>query len=412
MVKRKKYLDEIVKIKGETFTSNNLIKSPVGSGKTYFILNTLRDKNKDELMLVSTTSLKDSMSKIKGVYTTADIDNSSKLKGANIHLMTYAELGERIKFSDSFVEKFDTIYCDEIHSLFEYFSYRRDYKLGAVIKYLFMKHEGQDKYYFTATVDRIREFSEKNKDVNIMRHVNVIDYSDEEDIVGHSNMMKYEFGDVEGIMDVIDFLEDFGANGEKGLIYNERIDGMKKIEGMLKIKGYTSISIWSINNKDNKMSDEQLRVREELLVTGIIPDGYDFVIINGAMREGWNLLDENVELVILNTRDVTSMIQSRGRVRKDIAFLAYRVEGEVTPIDIRILRRERSLGIIEESLGKPLSTKDKKELYTKLSVKRDNGVLVKWPTIKEALESNGYNIEDKTVRENGKRYSASIITRN
>lgn len=404
------YLGEIIDNDGIEFGSNNLIIAPVGSGKTHLIFNKLSNKDNKELMLVSTSSLKESLESEDETFTTRTMRKLRDGSGANVHLMTYAEFGNKVAFDGEFAKDYSNIYCDEIHSLFEFFSYNKDYRLSAAIRYLFLKHDDKDIYYFTATTQRIKQFMD-NFYEGVLNNVNVYNFYSNKDIIGHKNMIKFEFTDNEGIMDAIDHLHDFGSGGEKGFIYNERISGMKKIEKLIKSKGYNVISIWSINNKDHEMTDEQLRVRRELLETGIIPEGYDFIIVNGSMREGWNLLDPNVELAILNTRDDTDLIQARGRIRKDITMVAYRVKGEKTPIELKLLRREQSLGVIEKNLGKNLTATDKKDIYEALSIKRDNGRLIKWTAIKDILLNNGYSVKDKSARVDGKVAWVSVITK-
>lgn len=407
------YLGEIVDRDGIELGSNNMIISPVGSGKTHFIFERLHEEGVKSLMLVSTRSLKDSLEMEGGTFTTASMNSRLKdngISGKDIYLMTYSEFGSLIAFDNGFAEEFSVIYCDEIHSLFDYFSYTKDYKLATAIKYLFDKHDDKTIYYFTATVDKIKSFMD-NIYGDILRNVKVFNYYKSKDIVRYTNMIKIDFTDIYGMMGVLDYLEDFGLNGEKGVIFNSRIDGMKKIEDLVEAKGYKVISIWSTSNSKNPMSDEQLRVRRHLLRHGVIPEEYDFIIINGAMREGWNLLDENVELVMLNTEDETDLIQARGRIRKNVAIIAQRVGGEKTPIEVRIMRREESVRAIEGVLGIELDSSAKDEIVDKLSVVRDNGRLVKWPGIRKALESYGYEVKDKRVRIDGKQRRVSIISK-
>lgn len=406
MVKRKLYLDDVIKRDNVEFGSNNMIISPVGSGKTYFIKNSLHEASKQALMLVSTTSLKESLLAEEGYHTTATVDQANS---ASIMLMTYAEFGSMIAFDNAPVEKYENIFCDEIHSLFDYFSYKRDYALTSAIKYLINKQEGKNIYYFTATIEKIEDF--KNRvHKGVLDNMSIYDYREEKDIVRYTSMFKEEFVDIHGMMEVIDKLEDFGYHGEKGIIFNERIEGMKKIEDLLVAKGYKVATIWSINNDKHEMSDEQLSARKTLLEEGIIPEQYDFVIINGAMREGWNLLDNNVELALLNTLDKTNAVQALGRVRKNISMVAVRVKGE-TSIETRIMRRNKSTKEIDKILGQELTTADKDDLANRLEVKRDNGRLVKWRAISDAIKNNGYEVTNKSVRRDGRQLRVSVVTK-
>lgn len=412
--KKRLFLSEILKRDAVTYDSNNLILSPVGSGKSHLVLEDLAKGRKGrKLFLVSTTSLKESVNHEEDVYTTKELREMYNITDENIHLMTYAEFGSKIAWDDydedKFMENYTTIFCDEIHSLFEYFSLKRDYRLHDAIKYLFKKHEGKQFFYFTATDEKIKSWMNKFYD-KIYRNVKTFDYNGDESIMRYFNSNKRQFTSVRTMMEIIDDIEDLGRVGEKGVIFNERIDGMIKIEEQLKSKGFNVIAIWSVNNKKHPMNEEQLRARDELLETGMIPEGYNFIIINGSMREGWNLIDPDVELVILNTLDETNRIQARGRVRKNIAVVAERVTGEKTELSVKIMRRDASLNVIENYLDIPLDVNMKEEIAVKLDVQRENGSLAKWTSIKAALKENGYTVEDDQMTVNGKRVRVSIIT--
>lgn len=409
------YLGEIAKRDEITYGSNNLIISPVGSGKTHFIMNTLAPEYKGKkLMLVSTTSLKDSLGNLVGTFTTQDLRRSQlELTDESIYVMTYSEFGDKVawKSRKKFISEYEVIFCDEIHSLFDYFFINESYKLAAAINLLFEVNKGLDIYYFTATTGKIERFI-NNFEGDLYSDIKVINYNNDFDIKRYYDSKVEEFSDVSEIEEVICSLKDFKAAGQRGVIFNERIDGMEKIEKMLEMKGYKSVSIWSVNNKKNKMNEEQLEARNELLLTGMIPEKYDFIIINGAMREGWNLLDESVEVVIINTTDETSRIQARGRVRKDIFFLFVRAICKAQPLDIRVMSKEKTLRVIESVLGEELTSEDKDELSVKLNVKREkDGLLIGWRTISKILLSNGYNIEEVRKRVDGKQLRFSVITK-
>lgn len=407
------YLGEILERDGVEYGSNNLIISPTGSGKTHFILRVLSKKyTGKKLVLVSTTSLKDSYGNEVGTFTTQDLRRKHfNITDEDSYVMSYAEFGSKVKWETDFIKDYSVISCDEIHSLLDYYLTHRTHEYGKAIEVLFSKYEDIKIFYFTATTHKIDTFIDREYS-NLYKNVNIIDYSKSDEIRQYINVTEEKFTNVDGIESVIDKIGKIGIADVKGIIFNERIDGMGRIEESLESKGYKSISVWSINNDKNKMNDEQLRVREMLLTTGMFPDEYDFIIMNGAMREGWNLLDERVQVVIANTIDETDIVQFRGRIRHNIALLAVRVNEGVQPLDVRIMEREKTLGVIEGYLGKPLTTEDKDKICEELNIKReDNGRLVKWPTIKKTLKKNGYDIQDSIKRINGKQVSVSIITK-
>ena len=101
MKNNKLYLGELLKRDGYKHNStNNLILAPVGSGKTYFIMEDLVKRHSGKkLLLVSTTSLKESLDEEKETITTKDLKRRGrKLGDEELHVMTYAELGTLVKF--------------------------------------------------------------------------------------------------------------------------------------------------------------------------------------------------------------------------------------------------------------------------------------------------------------------------
>ena len=53
--------------------------------------------------------------------------------------------------------------------------------------------------------------------------------------------------------------------GKKALIYTDRIDTVKDFELICRNIGLKAIGIWSINNQEKKMDDNQLEVRKSII---------------------------------------------------------------------------------------------------------------------------------------------------
>lgn len=208
-----------------------------------------------------------------------------------------------------------------------------------------------------------------------------------------------------------DDIKGLKKEGKKIVIFTEKIKEMNRTVEVLKAQGFRAISLWSVNNEENPMTEEQLRVREKAINENVIDENYDVLIINGAMREGWELKDESIECVIVNSLDETNIIQARGRVRKDILFFFHRAIGVKYSLDLRILRRVEGSGLLKSYSGRPLDTAEKDHLCKLLNIRReDNGKLVKWSGIKKALIECGYIINDKrVVNEEGRRISVTEI---
>lgn len=414
------YLGERMSIDNIEYTDNNLIISPVGSGKTYYMLKQVaRDLPGKKLLLVSIVALKDSVMKEDGTYDTKEAQkarrNQLDITDENVYVMTYSEFGSKMMFhrnyEDSFANEFDVIFCDEIHSLFQYYMTHRTPALYEALTFIYDKHNDKKIFQFTATIDKIEEFMELTKDKNFLDRVNIVDYSKEEDIRKYESDRVVEYVGEDGLVDVVSGFTGIKTTGKKILIFNERIDGMKRIEELLEKKGLRAISLWSVNNRDCPMNEEQLKVREQLLNDGKFSEDFDVLIINEAMREGWNLRDERFQHVILNTTDKTNRVQALGRCRFNTTVVYVRVEGELDSLDVRIMRRELTTGAVHSVLGMELSKEDKNNLVEKLNILNERGVQVKWPTIKKTLVKSGYEVEDDVKRVDGKAIRFSIITK-
>ena len=410
----KLYLEEILKMDGyEHKSANTLILAPVGSGKTYFIKEDLMKRHTGKkLLLVSTTSLKESLEEEKETVTTKDLRRRGrKLGDEELHIMTYAELGTLVKFSPKFLDTYGLVVCDEIHSLFEYYMMEESVKYSFVIHFLFTPSAKRSVYYLTATLDKVDAFVRKEK-FNILESVETVNYLEDERILRYLNIHEMEFSGLDELDSLIFNLKDLREAGKKGVIFNEFITEMKRTEEILKKKGYRTISIWSVNNAKQPMTKEQLSVRAHLLKTGVIPDGYDFLIINGSMREGWNLTDEAVEVVILNTYDKTNIIQARGRIRKDIYLQVVRSRQKTTTLNSKILKRAEAYGRLESYLDRDLTSADTKKLAEDLNVRREgNNTLVKFTTLKKAFQEGGYKVTPERKTVDGKRAVYTVITR-
>lgn len=410
---RSLYLSDFYEKMKELFTERNLILSPVGSGKTQLILRKLHKKGELSLLCVSTTSLKESVSKELEVYTTKDIAGWKNKEVEGLVVITYAELGKRLLWSESFLDKFNKIYADEIHSLFDYFlSFGKKNELYNLIKLFFYRKENKKQIFmFTATRHKIDLFLEKNVGVKLEDvGISIFDYKTEEKIMSYKATYTTTFTDGNDI-GFFDEAKGLKKEGKKIVIFTEKIKEMNRTVEVLKAQGFRAISIWSVNNEENPMTKEQLRVRDKAINENVIDENYDVLVINGAMREGWELKDEDIECVIVNSLDETNIIQARGRVRKDILFFFHRELGVKYSLDLRILRRIEGSGLLKSYSGRPLDTAEKEHFCKLLNIRREeNGTLVKWAGIKKALIEGGYILNnERVINEEGSRILVTEI---
>lgn len=408
----KLYLTDIIKKENPRFESNNLILAPVGSGKTTLIEDILiKDQSGRILMLVSNTTLKNSvcpedlvLRKEKGhrMYTTKNHTKYGKTE-YEIHVMSYAEFGSRIKTNNDFVKDVVQIHCDEIHSLPDYQQYNDSVGLSHAIKYLFGKHDDKQIFYFTATDDNILDLEERQP--GILRNVKTFDYREHKDIKRYMALSEYKINHIDQIRPHLKArLKSFNYFGYKSLAFSRTIASQKRIEEIAIEEGFTPLVLWSVNNNDKelKMTSEQLKARDTLINSGILPDPYNFLIINSAMQEGWDLDDDMVKLAIMNTTNETEHTQALGRIRNDVDILIYRTGREENT--------ELEFTLDNKFINKPLTTDMKRAMCKEINLIDANGRVRKWNTIKRILIEKGYKVEDKKEIVDGKRLTVSIIT--
>lgn len=402
----KLYLSEIIEKEKPKFTSNNLILSPTGSGKSHFMKTLMEDD--EVLMLVSTTSLKDklvpkSKSERMALGNRMYSTDRSEIYGegdCKILVMTYAQFGREIKFTDDFANKYTKIFCDEIHSLFDYYTIDYVDTLLVAIRYLFAIRDNQIKFYFTATDEYIEKF--KKIGGKLFDNVSVFDYLKHPHIVRHMVLSSYKINRLEQVKPHLKARQDsFNYFGYKAFAFCKTIESLKTLEDIMLAEGFNPLVLWSINNKEKPLNDEQIKQRAFVLRTGLIPDEYDSLIINSSMQEGWDLLDPKVKLVIMNTTNETEYVQAIGRVRQDVDVLIYRINSGIP---------DYYVDFPTELLDVPLTTKMKNVLTEEFGLNNENGRPLKWPSIKTILQSQDYIIDDKVVSIDRKPTRVSIVS--
>lgn len=406
----KLYLSEIIAKEKPDFGPNNLILSPTGSGKTVFIKKLAKEaKNRESLLLVSTTSLKlkfvPSDEKEREILSNRMYSTKQKRIYGEGHekilVMTYAEFGEKMKYSYDYAEKFSMIFCDEVHSLIAYQTYESSVNLFLLMRYLFEEHENQTIYHFTATsehIDKLKDLSDR-----IMRDVKVFNYLDNQEIKRYISLSSYKIHGIEQIRShLIARKESFKYFGYKIFAFCKTIESQKRMKKICEEEGYTAQAYWSVNNEEKIMTEEQTEEMEKMVKEGRLPDKYDVVIINAALQEGWDLKDERVKLAIINTKNETEHIQALGRIRNDLDVLVYKVSQD-EEMDFYI-------DFPPKYLGKPLDTKDKKELSKTFNLRDKQGRLLGWNSVAKILENQGFLITSKRCKINNQRRIFTTIT--
>lgn len=396
--KRELYVQEIIEKEKILVKNNTLILSPAGSGKSVSIksdINKLRASGdtRPVVILSSLTALKRSQySDFSENFFTLDRVSGefSDLPANSVVTLTYSAISRLAKFNDELFEDIAAIYCDEIHSLFQYESYSKN-DLNILIRDLFKIRSNTRVIYFTATEDAIKHYLIKESGFKrLFDKINVLDFNNREDIKRHIARSVFNYDHMEACRGYIaSWKESIIKYGFKGFVYATTLRELKLWKEFLVSIGFEAdriAVIWSEHN-DEKMTEEMNSVSRELVETGLIPDGYDFIIFNAAYREGWNLKDSRVKLAIIHTKDNTDRIQSLGRLRMDIPSIALysdHTSGEVL--------------VPQEYLNVKLDRKEKEELAEKLCVLDKNNKKMKFLALSKYLSGKGYEFEEVRIK--------------
>lgn len=402
-------VNEIIKNKGILLHRGkiNLIVAPAGSGKTYYIFNTILNDTKKSVYLCDTSNLREMILKDEEIAdkvksTDFELLHGFELNKYNCTVMTYAKWFYEMNKPE--YKDVEVIVCDEIHNLYKYkdkFDRAEDKEKGieesknyenVIINLHQQSKKGVQVVGFTATHDRIkRNFDYLYEDVKGNQYNdnwNVIDLSKEKDIKRLKENFVSAFNDISQINYWFARTNLF-KYGKKCLIYTDRITTAKENEAYInntfpKLK---AISLWSTNNKKNPMNKEQLRVRESILKDGLIPNEYNVLIINGSYETGINIKDDSIEMAIINNSTMDTIIQARSRIRKDIELLMYRVS-RAEKGDLPIIT------VPDEYLNIKLTATNKRELINLLDLRDGNKRLQGWASFKRILEFNSYEVKD------------------
>ena len=168
---------------------------------------------------------------------------------------------------------------------------------------------------------------------------------------------------------------------------------MKRLVELIKAKGLRSVAIWSINNKDYPMTEEQILARDYILKNEMLPPEYDVVVINASSETSINIRGK-IDYIVIHSTEEEVRVQVRGRYRDDLE-------------ELYVYDRKSSLEVPPEFLDVRLFTEEKEELCEILRVRDEWGKLMKWTKTKERLLAEDYTIIEK--RYNNRRYAIISI---
>lgn len=386
-MKGTKYLSELVDCSALQKGQLNVIKAPTGSGKTYFALNYIPSLTNDALhnvvYLIDTINGKEQI--VRNYNATSEYYGWSKeveLGGMwfepdnRVVVITYAKFGVLVEQNIEFYKNFSYIICDEIHSLLRFQNYSKKPNYHSIARQVLeqaVKQKSGIVIALTATPDTIKnQFNAPSAEIAI----------------NQEELIQYDIKQVEGYTNPITVLSKVDV-GTVGLCYFSRIHQMIEFEQEAKQMGFSPVSIWSINNKDHPMNDEQLETRRSILESWTIPPQYDLLIINSSSETSLKIKSK-VDYVIVHSSNPDTQVQVRGRINSDLMTLYLPVEGV------------SEIVVPSEYLGKRLFQGDKQALAEALNLRNTNNRPYRWPTVKNLLIESDYSVIE--ARQGNLRY--------
>ena len=375
----------------------NLIVAQTGQGKTTAAINTIPKQLGIEpqrcLILIDTTM---------GEEEKIALDEC-QMWGEKLdkpYILNYQKFGAMVKRGELTAEMFDYICCDEIHNLIKYVRideaniWKRNPESAREVVCLILSRESfsyiaidtllhwaelKGIWWFglTATADNLEKWT------RLKSYINEIQI--QEQLVAYEVFQKYEYSDVHVLL---------RANPEvKRLIFVPKIEqGEQFAREIQENTNRKVVCLWS-KRALKPMTNNQLEIVNHLQQNHKYPDDIDDIILTEAYATGWNLIDDNVQIVIVHSGNKDIQIQFPGRKRGDWQ-IQYNYNSQLAENDKRLARKQQTRELIAETkweipqsyLGRKLTKEDKEQLIKEI------GYPKKWTSLKKDIQDR-YDIQ-------------------
>lgn len=404
----------------------NILDCGVRTGKTYWAVNNLQQFTRDGqlnriLFLVDTTALKDSIIEQYGDNcTNADIfweNPSSWGESANkIGVMCYQGLGARVlKGELDFLDNIDVICWDECDSVFDFATQafvrarktdfaRRDVSNMEVLSVI-QSFSTKKEYMPLIILGAWEQFIEDGRIMCIGLSASPERaYMYYKSLVSASYQGKLEVGyrlanDIY-FTNIIQHVNDLLPEPGKGYwCFSPLIEPNQRLVEAARARGFNAIELHSPNNADKPMTQEQMRVYNMIVATGMVPPEYDFVVVNKALARGITIVDQRFNHLIVDSINQVDRIQAARQTfqyQRHLKVFAPEIPAEFLNTWLT-LERCRSLA---EYLSVPEIDK----------VNKNTSRIMTWNRLKEYLPTMGYQVENKRKRVDGKVVQCYYIT--
>ena len=404
----KYYLSEVITNTDRCVCNKlNFINAPTGAGKTTFVKDVIAKETHSILYLIDTSSMKNTLINSGDYipYSRAEVDNLTtkwlfgdcmNTKGM---VMTYAAFGyqlKSLKIAMEYIDKFDYIICDEIHNLYSFANFsigkkgHRSPELVAVKEWLQTQIEIGKHTKVIGMTATPRDLYKLFPSEIILPIITNDEFNSLNKLI---TQQEATFNHIDNFIPNIEL-------GQRGIIYTGHITKIKWLQEQLESKGHKAIGIWSLNNTDHEMSEEQKSVIDYIQENAAFPDNYDILLINAGYQTGISI-NNQLDFMAIDSRDEVVITQVRGRNRNTLPVM-YIIQSDT---------REEQKSIIDKFVGIEMDVREREQLINELAIKKQNRELVGWRTIQDMLVQLGYKVTSKRKQKNGVKTTFITISK-
>ena len=402
----------------------NILDCGIRTGKTYWAINNLRQFTRDGhlnriIFMVDTTALKDQLLTEYGdccveaddlweQYPDTWVSDSPN----KIGVMCYQRLGQKCLKNDlAWLDNIDVICWDECDSIFDFATKafvqakKTDYGRGsnAEILVAIQRHSTKKEYMPLVLLGQWERIVNEGRIMCIGLSASperAYAYYKSLTAASYQGKLEANYRAAEDIYfyNLKEHCMKLAPIPGKGYwCYSPFITSNQALTRILNDGGFNAIEIHSPNNKDYPLTDEQKRVWDMIITTGMVPEEYDFVIVNKAMARGITITDTRFDNVIIDSFYQEDRIQAARQV-----FPYQRHLKVFAP------------AIPENYLNKWMTVAECRELAAQMAIpeldKMNSGKPMTWNRLKEYLPQLGYEIQQRRKMIKGKQQQAYFIS--
>ena len=391
------YVSDVVDMDDIQQGKLNLVYAPCGSGKTFFVENTLMNRFKNPkqnlLYLAPTISLVEAQ-KRRGKEIEIPYGNGHYAKAwryPGITAMTYAAFGAMMNgkrndgtYRDAECWNDHSVICaDELSQGITQSNFDNNSSINVTriaLKELKTRIENKSNTVITISATPQKLINEYAWDIRVIGMFLIPD--------GYKEKTIKHYYDLNNLLNSID-------PHKRGLIYAPHVTQMEDAIKTLDARGIHTECIFSKKSEKHTLTDRQHTIINTLIEEEKIPDDIQVLLINAAYETGLNIRPEksHLDFIVVHSSDPNVQIQARGRYRGDLDILYCRSKA---------LTYEIPDEIIAPYLDRWLDSEERDELIYNLGFKDERGRKMSWKKFCKILEDNGYGNDD--TRDSSHRY--------